>query len=107
MRNIQFRLMAVAAIVLCLFVSAAVAQQTAGKKEFTFNGKIDRVDANAKRLIVAGEKVEGWMQAMTMAYRVDKEEVLKTLKPGDQITAKVYEGDYATLHDVKVVPPKK
>jgi len=99
--------MVVIGTILCLFLSTAVAQQKTAKKEFTFSGKIERVDANAKRVVVNGEKVEGWMNAMTMAYRVDKEEVLKTVKPGDQITAKVYDGDYATLHDVKVVPPKK
>ena len=93
-------------IILFLLLSTTLGAQTT-KKEFTFNGKIERIDANAKRLVVNGEKIEGWMNAMTMAYRVDKEEVIKTLKAVDQITAKVYDGDYATLHDVKVVPPKK
>jgi len=44
--------------------------------------------------------------AMTMSYAVDKEDVLKKVKAGDQITAKVYDGDFKTLHDVQVVPPK-
>ena len=101
------RFILVIATILCLFLSTTAAQQGAAKKEYTFHGKIDKVDANAKRLTVAGEKVDGWMGAMTMAYRVDKEEVLKTLKPGDQITATVYEGNFATLYNVKVVPPKK
>ena len=93
-------------MIICLFLSAAVAQPQTAKKEFTFNGKIERVDANAKRVVVNGEKVDGWMNAMSMAYRVDKEEILKTLKPGDQITAKVYEGDFSTLHNVRVVASK-
>jgi Cu/Ag efflux protein CusF len=42
---------------------------------------------------------------MTMNYTVDKPDVLKAIKPGDQITAKVYDGDYKTLYEVKVVPP--
>jgi hypothetical protein len=29
------------------------------------------------------------------------------LKVGDQITAKVYEGDFMVLHDVQVVPASK
>ena len=101
------KLIVVIGTILCLFLSTAVAQQKTAKKEYTFHGKIEKIDANSKRLTVAGDKVDGWMGAMTMAYRVDKEEALKTLKPGDQITAKVYEGDFATLYEVKVVPPKK
>ena len=91
------------AAMLCL--TLAVSAQQRGKKEFTFKGKIEKLDAKANSLVVNGEKVDGWMAAMTMTYKVDKPDVLKTLKVGDQITAKVYEGDFMTLYDVKVVPP--
>jgi Cu/Ag efflux protein CusF len=79
----------------------ASAQQGA-KKSYVFKGKVESV--GAKSLTVANEKIEGWMEAMTMMYVVDKPEVLKTIKPGDQIRATVYDGD-TMLHDVKVVPP--
>ena len=98
------RFMMFVAAVLCLTFSL-YAQQTKAKKEFSFKGKIEKVDANAKTLSVNGEKVDGWMGAMTMVYRVDKPDVIKTLKVGDQITAKVYEGDFSTLYDIKVIPP--
>jgi formylmethanofuran dehydrogenase subunit C len=54
-------------------------------------------------LMVNGENVEGWMSAMTMQYSADKPDVYDKVKVGDQITAKVYDGDFATLHDVQVV----
>src|SRR5213595_3469212 len=79
------------------------AKKDAGKKALTFHGKVEKIDAKTKMLTINGEKVEGWMAAMIMAYPVDKEDVLKQVKVGDQITAKVYEGDM-TLHDVEVVP---
>jgi Cu/Ag efflux protein CusF len=75
----------------------------AAKKEHVFKGKVEKVDIPNKTFTVNGQKVEGWMDAMTMNYTPDKEEVLKKVKVGDEITAKVYDGDFRTLHDVQIV----
>lgn len=79
-------------------------QAPSGKKEFTFHGKVESVDKSSKSLKVNGEKVEGWMGAMTMDYKVDDPSIVDKVKPGDRIMATVYEGDY-TLHKVKVMGP--
>jgi Cu/Ag efflux protein CusF len=100
MRSLHFILAVLVA--LAIGTSAVDAQ----KKEYAFKGKIEKVDARAKTLSVNGENVDGWMAAMTMNYKVDKADVFDKLKVGDQITAKVYAGDFMTLYDVKVVPPK-
>ena len=67
-----------------------------------FKGKVEAVDAPGKKLTVNGENVEGWMGAMTMMYTPDKDDVLTKVKPGDEITATVFDGDFQTLYDVQV-----
>jgi len=59
-----------------------------------------------EELTINGEKVEGWMEAMTMSYPVEELEVLKKVKVGDRIMATVYDGDM-TLHNIEVMPPDK
>jgi Cu/Ag efflux protein CusF len=90
-------------ILVCALVSplALHGQQTA-RREHAFHGKVENVDVQAKTLTVDGDTVEGWMKAMTMTYRVDQMEVLTQVKPGDHITATVYDGDFTMLHRVRV-----
>ena len=112
-RQQYVRFICMTGMMLGLLVSWACAEQNkkapekkAEKKEYVFKGKVEAIDAAAKTFTVNGEKVEGWMDKMTMSYVPDKEDVLKRVKVGDQITAKVYDGDFRTLHDVQVVPVK-
>lgn len=84
----------------CVLGSTATAQKAKGKSH-TLEGKVEGVQTD--RLTVNHGKVEGYMDAMTMPYKVDKPDILKQVKVGDQITATVYDGDY-TLYDVHVVP---
>jgi len=98
-RSIQI-LMAIFAMT-CFLTMIAVAQTPAKGKSHTLNGKVEQVGTD--RLTVNHEKVEGYMDAMTMPYKVDKPDILKKVKIGDQIKATVYDGDY-TLYNVEIVP---
>src|SRR5437867_11908675 len=108
MRYVRFVLLI--GITVGLLLSCGYAQQTknsaaGAKKEHTFRGKIEKIDVNAKKFTMKGQKVEGWMDAMTMVYVPDKEDVLKRVNVGEVITANVNDGDVGTLHDVHIVTP--
>ena len=101
MRNCQvFRIILSLAIVFGL-VAGLSAQDK--KKSYTLRGKVEAVDEKGNTLTVNHEKVEGWMEAMTMAFEVDKPEVLKKIKVGDRIKATVYDNDFK-LYNVEVQP---
>ena len=85
---------------------ARVLHAQGAKKSFTFHGKVESLDAASKSMTVNGDKVEGWMDAMSMKYAVDNADVFKTAKVGDAIEATVYEGDYK-LYKVHVVKGAK
>jgi Cu/Ag efflux protein CusF len=78
-------------------------QAPAARKSYTFHGKVVAVNKDTQRLTVNGEKVEGWMAAMTMNYQVDDPSLFTKLKPGDQIAATVFDGDHV-LHYVRLAP---
>ena len=86
-----------------LIAAVCLGQAAPAKKAHTFRGKVEAVNVGTNSVTVNGEKVEGWMDAMTMGYKVDDPAVLKNVKVGDRITATVYEGDM-TLHKLEVVP---
>jgi Cu/Ag efflux protein CusF len=72
-----------------VMAAIALGPTTPAKKSYTFHGKVEAVDESGKSLKVNGEKVAGWMDAMTMSYKVDDAAVLKNVKVGDQIMATV------------------
>jgi Cu/Ag efflux protein CusF len=83
---------------------AALLHAQGAKKSFTFHGKVESIDPLSKSMTVDGDKVEGWMDAMSMKYQVDNADVFKAVKVGDTIEATVYDGDYK-LYKVHVVKP--
>jgi Cu/Ag efflux protein CusF len=88
--------------VVALLTPCLLHAQPTGKKAYAFRGKVEKVDVAGKTLTVSNETVPGWMTAMSMTYRIDNPDLLTQVKPGDQITATVYEGDFTTLYRVTV-----
>ena len=66
-------------------------------KTFPIRGKIESVDAAKGSVLLNHQAVPGFMDAMTMKYKLKDATVVSELHPGDQITAKLLVrkvGDY-------------
>ena len=120
-RNRYGRSVVVFVTVFCLLTAVAYGQRAAIKKvkwarEFVFKGVVENVDPNAQSVTVRSENIPGWLNSVSrygmtlvnirMTYKVDNPEVLKTLKPGDRVSATVLEGDFEVLYDLRVAPPE-
>lgn len=73
-------------------------------REYSIRGVIVRVDSDHQTAVIKHEKIEGWMEAMTMEFPVKDKREFSTLRPGLAITAKVYlesEGPGYWIADVK------
>lgn len=74
--------------ILCLALSACTQQKPA--KLYPVKGVIMKVDIPGKSAAIDAEKIEGWMEAMTMDYPVHDPKLLEGLKAGDHISAIVH-----------------
>lgn len=86
----------------CNKKSAESASQ-AHSKQFQLKGKVVSIDDRAKMVNVDSEEIPGFMDAMTMPYRVKPDSELNLLHPGDLVSANlVVEDDGAWLESIFV-----
>ncbi len=90
----------------CLIALAALVacKKQAPARRYAVRGRVVSVDAAGKTANIDAEKIDGWMDAMTMDYPVPDAADLAKLTPGARITGvvEVRELEYA-LKDVRVV----
>lgn len=77
------------ALVLLIPALAACEKAKPPSRQYQLRGVVIKIDPAAKAATIDGEKIDGWMEAMTMEYPISDPADLKKLKPGDKITATV------------------
>jgi Cu/Ag efflux protein CusF len=83
----------VAAVLLCLIVLAScrrTSEATGAVKQYRLRGQIVRLEPQAGAAVIKHQKIEGWMEAMTMEYPVKDTGEFQSLHSGDRITATVF-----------------
>lgn len=77
-------------LLLTLVLALTACTQPKPAKTYQMRGVVMKVDIPGKSAAISAEKIDGWMEAMTMDYPVHDPKVLEGLKPGDHITATVH-----------------
>lgn len=80
---------AAALIALLMATVACQRKPELNAKYYQLKGTVISVDVGHEQVIVDHEAIPGFMEAMTMSYGVKDDAALKTLTPGDRITARV------------------
>jgi Cu/Ag efflux protein CusF len=79
--------------------------KTAPIEQYHLDGVIVSLDPKAHIAKIDGQKIEGWMEAMTMEYPIKDESEFAKLHAGDHITATVFVQDLnywaADFHQVR------
>jgi Cu/Ag efflux protein CusF len=92
------------ALLLAVLMACGGGSKTAMRR-MPMHGVIKALDATAKTATIDAGKIDDWMEAMTMEYRVKPDAEFQKLHVGDKIDATVVVEDvtyYVT--DIKVVP---
>ena len=92
-----------AVALLVLVFAAACAKPPEAAKRYPLSGKVVSTDANASQVVVDAKDIPGFMEAMTMGYKVKDPSVLNSLTPGDEISADVVvQGTDMWLENIQV-----
>ncbi len=102
-------------VLMAVVTAAALLPACAGdvnrqpERRFPLQGKVVAVKTNmgAHHLRIEHAEVPGFMEAMTMDYRVIPEENITTIQPGDEITAEIVAGGIRTHYVDHVTVTKR
>ena len=59
-------------------------------KEYQLTGQVIRLDAGNKTAVIKHQKIEGWMEAMTMEFPVKDQADFSKLREGEKISGTVF-----------------
>lgn len=72
-------------------------------KRYPLRGEVTRLARDGKYAVVKHEKIDGWMEAMTMEFPIRDAAEFRKLKPGQKINAAVsVQGVDYWIHDIQV-----
>lgn len=90
----KFVTVSVLCLVAALLIAACGGSKPASQpKEYQLKGEVVRLDPQVRVAAIKHEKIDGWMEAMTMEFPVHDVKEFEKLAVGKRITATVYVTD--------------
>jgi len=75
-------------------------------KRYELQGQVVRLEPQTRAAVIDGQKIEGWMDAMTMEYPVKNATDYQSLRPGQHIKATVFvQGMEFWIGEIRVITP--
>lgn len=99
LRVVRFAVMCIALLAVPSRLLAAGEQ---GAKDIAFFGRVVAVHSSDGTATIKHGKIQGFMDAMTMDYKIVPQSTLEKLSPGDDIRATAGQGE-TTLYKIIVV----
>ena len=78
---------------LCVLALAAGCSRAPEPKQYQLTGQVLGVKVESKEVLIKHEDIEGFMPGMTMPFQVRDETLLRSVQPGDLVTATLVVGD--------------
>jgi Cu/Ag efflux protein CusF len=76
-------------------------------KRYKLTGDVLSLDPQSHAASIKGDKIDGWMEAMTMEYPVKDVTEFQKLSVGDRITATVFVGESAySIGEIRITNKK-
>ena len=89
------------AVVASVFFAGVSCQPAcANEKRYDLKGKVVAVDKATKTASVDHEEVVGYMDAMTMDFKIKRDSDLEMIKPGSQITGTLVVNDCSSWIEI-------
>jgi protein SCO1/2 len=93
MRTVQPLLLALMFVPLLIAGCKPNATNEGGANEYDIRGKVMAVDATKQTVTLDHETIPGYMEGMTMAFKVEDPKQLTGLQAGDQVRGKLKKTD--------------
>lgn len=86
-------------LLVLLLMMIAGCKKAANEKHYDIEGTVVSVDAAANEVTIAHKEIPGYMEAMTMPYKVKQDWPLKVAKPGDVLRGTLIVTDDSAVID--------